>query len=276
MYDLESRPTPARSAKQSRTLAVSRAPLDDLIGELDHVVVRQQQPSPRAQYRESAAEVYRQARVAERSRLSRDLHDSASQHVAVLLLNAKLLERHLTSFEGERQLARLVGHIDRLAESMHQVVHDLRPRPLEKGDLPGAIETHLEEWSCLTGIATRFECGSPVFSTPQVALTLFRVVQESLTNVVKHASGASLVIVRLSRKRGRLVLGVTDNGSGLPAQSLSHTDCQTQRRFGVTGMRERLAHLSGTLRLFSPTKRGLTLCAIVPEASLGAWNRERP
>jgi two-component system NarL family sensor kinase len=143
----------------------------------------------------------------------------------------------------------------------------LYPPMLEEMGLRSAIPWYLEGFSARSGIKSSFDVPTDFGRQPRDSeLALFRVLQESLTNVHRH-SGSEIAHVRLSVKDGMCVLEIEDQGKGIPAELLeqSSQDWMGAPGVGVRGMNERMRQLGGRLELVS-TKSGTTVCARVPAA----------
>jgi len=204
----------------------------------------------------------------ERRRIGRDLHDSLGQSLAVL----KMKLDSLVSVVGKRtddEAADDVAQCIRLTEDsikeLRTISYLLYPPMLEEMGLKSAIPWYLDGFSARSGIKTTLEVATDFTRLPREAeLALFRVFQESLTNVHRH-SGSPTAEVRLFSKGGMGVLEVRDRGKGLPPGLLeeSSQDWMGQLGVGLRGMNERMRQLGGTLELTS-TKEGTTVRAMVP------------
>jgi len=149
--------------------------------------------------------------------------------------------------------------VDDAIATVGRVTRELRPGILKDFGLAAAIESQGEDFAQRTGIGCNIVCPDhdldPGYDT---ALALFRVFQEALTNVSKHAR-ASEVNVRLMQEGDQVVLDITDNGCGLAA-----TDLRKPRSFGLRGIRERLSSLGGRLELNPVVPHGTRLTLRTP------------
>jgi signal transduction histidine kinase len=195
------------------------------------------------------------AALEERQRLARELHDSVSQVLYAIALNAAAAERFLASDPG--RLEHLVGDVHRLAEvglaEMRALIFELRPESLESEGLVAAIEKQVAAVRARYRLAIRATLGQE----PDVPLAMkegvYRVAQEALHNVAKHAR-AQTVDVALAADAVNLVLRVSDDGQGFdPAQPFPG-------HLGVQSMRERAVALGGTLEVDSVPGRGTRVC----------------
>src|SRR5918998_899297 len=193
--------------------------------------------------------------VEERNRLAREIHDTLAQGLTAPALQLDSADALLDAgSEGAHEPLRRALSLTRsnLDEARRSVL-DLRAAPLEGRSLPEALKTLLDRWEAETGVATRFGTvnGSRPLP-PRVELALYRVCQEALTNVARHAH-ASRVTVRLVATPGAVRLVVRDDGDGFDPSSA------TDDRHGIVGMRERVEMLGGSLRIESGPEEGASV-----------------
>ena len=197
----------------------------------------------------------------ERERIARDVHDVLGGTLVAMKFEMSLLESKLDSNPARaRERAHNVGcMVNDAIATVGRVTRELRPGILKDFGLAAAIESHGEDFAQRTGIICNIVCPDhdldPGYDT---ALALFRVFQEALTNVSKHAR-ASEVNVRLMQEGDQVVLDITDNGCGLAA-----TDLRKPRSFGLRGIRERLTSLGGRLELSPVVPHGTRLTLRTP------------
>jgi signal transduction histidine kinase len=140
-----------------------------------------------------------------------------------------------------------------------RVARELRPGILKEFGLPAAIESLAEDFSQHIGVTCRVHCDQDLEPDADTSLALFRIVQETLTNIAKHAH-ASLVVVRLKREKGSIALELRDNGRGI-----SETDMAKPKSFGLRGIRERVHSLAGEFTIASGEHGGTYIRLRVPE-----------
>ena len=198
----------------------------------------------------------------ERLRLARDLHDHAGQHVMSLKLGLVRLKRHVSDDAGRHILSGLVEQVDVAARDLHRLASELRPAALEEFGLPVALHTQLDDWSEMTGVAVRFQSvGTAVHLRAEAEETLYRLAQEALTNIAKHAVGADVVTMLLQYGIGHVALTIEDDGCGFEQESGGLGLISGRGRFGLIGMRERLALVGGEVEIESTSGRGTTVFA---------------
>jgi signal transduction histidine kinase len=203
----------------------------------------------------------------ERLRLSRELHDQMGQLVTALLLGLRALRRGERAADWTEGLLELEALTDRIAREIQQLALELRAPALENLGLRLALQSHLEDWSAQHGIETDFQVvGIEGERFPlEVEIALYRVVQEGLTNVIKHAD-ASRVSLLLERRRGFLSVILEDDGKGFDPDAVPAAS-ETAKRLGLRGMRERVSLLGGRLDIEARPGAGATLFARIPDAA---------
>lgn len=203
----------------------------------------------------------------ERRRIGRDLHDSVGQYLVGLKMKVDSLKSaaERTQREDFSELAECSQMIEEAIKEVRTISYILFPPMLEELGLKSAIPWYLEGFTKRSGIKTTFEI-SPEFDRirSDLELALFRVLQESLTNVHRH-SGSSTALVRLYSHGPTVVLQVTDSGKGTQTKNLESPAYDLMGAFGVglRGMSERMRHLRGELEI-SSTDGGTTITATLP------------
>ena len=208
-------------------------------------------------------------REEERTRIARELHDELGQMLTGVKLDAMWLASRLS---GEQpgivgKVASMSQLIDETLDAVRRVAADLRPVMLDDLGLVAAVEWLVEEFGKRTGIIIQFEmdveerqckCQGADRLNTEVATAVFRIVQECLTNISRHAE-AEHVLISLDCHNDKLMLLLSDDGKGIAvANEGKHNS------YGVIGMRERAHSLGGTLHLLSIPGGGTTVVAIIP------------
>ncbi len=200
----------------------------------------------------------------ERRRIARDLHDHLGQQMTALRLN---LEGLKTTSESGRQLRDRIEQTDRIAERLDADVEflawELRPAGLDDIGLPGALSKFLREWSNHYGIAAELHVTGLDRQRlgQETETSLYRIAQEALNNIFKHARAARADVL-LERRDGQVVMIIEDDGVGFdPTATLRQSD---DRGLGVIGMHERAALAGGTLDIESEVGKGTTIFVRVP------------
>lgn len=203
------------------------------------------------------------AQEEERHRIARELHDEAGQALTSMMVGLRLLEKEVE--RPETLLARLADlkrMTDGVLEDLHRLAMDLRPASLDHVGLVAALRQYVELYSRQHGLAVQFESvGLDGERLPtEVEIALYRIVQEALTNVVRHAR-ATRTDVLLERRGDRLVAIVEDDGAGFDPEAAVQNS-----RLGLFGMRERAEMLAGTLAIESAPGSGTTVFVEIPYA----------
>jgi signal transduction histidine kinase len=201
-----------------------------------------------------------QIKELERKRIAREIHDDLGQNLLALRIEGEMLaartrssHRHLHGRARET-----LQQIDTIIKSVRQIINDLRPTVLDLG-LSAAVEWQVNQFERRTGIPCELRNEQGEIALPDhCATAFFRILQESLTNVVRHAN-ATRVWVELSLHDGWLSLMVRDNGCGLPPGG--HLKSGS---FGLVGIEERVIILGGTCSVFSKPGGGTTVTVSAP------------
>jgi PAS domain S-box-containing protein len=197
----------------------------------------------------------------ERRRIARELHDEAGQLMASLLVGLRALDDATAIDEAKAQSRRLRAVAVKALDEVGRLVRGLHSSVLEDHGLAVALQRYVAEYSTTHNIAVELTLDAPDACNllPAVQLAVFRVVQEALTNVVKH-SGATAIRVRVARSASGLKTTIADNGQGFQADAVS---ADAAAHLGLQSMRERAAILGGTLRVRSGA-RGTTISVRLP------------
>lgn len=194
-------------------------------------------------------------RDAERRRIARDLHDDLGQHLLALGIDAgSLAACHPALHQPLEQLQERIQHATR---ALRAIVHDLPAEALDAG-LESAVQRQIDQFSRLSGIRCRLDAEPDAFATPDggIEAVLYRVLQESLSNIVRHAQ-ASEVCVGLCRQEHSLSLTVRDNGVGLPQPT-------ARRGHGLRGIAQRVSEAGGRFDIASTPGTGTALTMSFP------------
>ena len=200
----------------------------------------------------------------ERSRIARDIHDQLGQQMTALRMNLELLasraEHDDLLAEQAVRTQRLAGELDK---SVDFLTWDLRPAALDHLGLAAALAKLASDWSERFNIAVEFDDGdTQSLRLPrEVEANLYRLAQEALHNVLKHAN-ATRVAISVQRRRGHLVLVIEDNGRGFDATATDSRE--SNGGLGLVSMRERGALIGGTVEIESAVGTGTTIFVTVP------------
>jgi PAS domain S-box-containing protein len=202
----------------------------------------------------------------ERRRIARDMHDSLGQQLTALRLK-------LASMKNERFVdGRIAESLETLQEMGRRIdsevnflVWELRPTVLDDLGLVSAIESYFREWSKHSGVPSEFHAGSFPRNgrlDPITETNLYRITQEALNNVYKHAKARNASVV-IEMRKGELVLVIEDDGIGFETDGIGRVK-ESGRGLGLIGMRERAAIIGGTVEIESASGSGTTVFVRVP------------
>ena len=201
------------------------------------------------------------AQEAERRRLALELHDETGQALTSILLGLKAIGAAKTAEDAQRAEADVRALVVQALQDVRTLAVELRPSALDDFGLGPALERLAQTFAERSGIDTSVEATLEARLPTEVETTLYRIVQEALSNVVKHA-GATHVSVIVGRRGSSVVAIVEDDGVGFAAGDVR------EDALGLLGMRERLALVGGTLEIESADGAGTTVAAQVPAGSV--------
>ena len=202
----------------------------------------------------------------ERKHISRELHDEISQILTGINVRLAALKMEAMADAGElkRKIARTQRLVERSVAAVHRFAMELRPAMLDDLGLVPALLTYLKEFRKRTGLPIRFTTVTLIHIEPLDSLqrtVLYRVVQEALTNVAKHAQ-ASLVKVSITAPPGAICMEIADNGKSFAVENA--LGAKRRRRLGLIGMRERAEMVGGTFAIESVAGQGTTVRVQIP------------
>jgi len=217
----------------------------------------------REQWREELLRKVISAQEDERRRLARELHDETSQTLSALAMK---LETALAAWPTNASRDRLLEAKSltvRTLEELHRLIFDLRPSVLDDLGLLSAIRWYAERHLERRGLTVRFEfSGVETRMPPELETALFRVAQETITNIAKHAH-ADTVLIQILERDDRIAIEIEDDGEGFDPASLPPPAAR-ERGLGLLGMRERVELFGGTIEIDSAPGRGTRVAIAVP------------
>jgi len=274
--------------KGLRRLHTKKIPLYNDSGQPQYLVGISEDITERKQAEEELRSAYRQlrdlthrletARETERQRIARELHDEFGQALTGMKLDLSWLGTKLARLRPaatRKQLVKktqsLIASVDALIDSVRETATSLRPGMLDDLGLIPALDWLTKDFSRRTGIACEVDIGPGVAHaqlSDESSTGLFRIVQELLTNVIRHAD-ASAVHIRLLETDKLLLLELTDNGTGIAPQQITRS-----RSLGLRGMKERAILLGGSFTITGAPGVGTTARISLPKASLLTTSKE--
>jgi PAS domain S-box-containing protein len=210
-------------------------------------------------------------REEERTHIAREVHDELGQTLTALKMDLAWLDKRMAEISDsgeleqfEAKISALPGRVDAIIATVRKIATELRPPVLDDLGLEAAIEWQIQEFEKRTGIKCRYTGNSKHMELgPDRATAVFRIFQETLTNIVRHAD-ATQVNIHLREEGDKLVLEVQDNGRGMTGRELSGS-----RSLGLLGMRERATMLDGEVNIIGRQGKGTTVGVRIPIQSSG-------
>lgn len=199
-------------------------------------------------------------REEERAHMAREIHDELGQLLTVLKMDVSWLNKRVVPTEPgiKEKFTELLEMLDTTVKTVRRIASELRPTLLDDLGLVAAMEWHLEEFEKRSGIAKEFNTSvTEVTIDDSMKIGLFRILQESLTNVARH-SHAQKVNVGLEKNNGHIILKITDNGKGFD------TSRTTRKTLGLLGMKERTEMMGGEYQIKSKPGEGTVVEVKVP------------
>lgn len=200
-------------------------------------------------------------REEERLKMSREIHDELGQQLTVMKMDVSWLHKKLgkTDEAVKKKTEALKGMLDETVKSVRRISSELRPSVLDDMGLAVAIEWHLAEFEKRSGVKTKLnKTDKELVLTDAMKIGLFRIVQESLTNVARYAE-AKNVVVSLGQNENDLLLSIKDDGVGFDKEKIA-----TKKTLGILGMKERTNMMGGEYEIKSIPGNGTTVTVKIP------------
>ncbi len=203
------------------------------------------------------------AKEEERRRIARELHDEMGQALSAIKINLKALGRLAGADGASERVADALALVDAIIGNVRELSLDLRPPLLDELGLVAALRGYAEGQSVRSGVEIAVEANADGGDIPaEIAITAFRIVQESIHNVLRHA-GARRATVSVRRDPARLTLAVRDDGAGFDLDEALER-AASGRHLGLLGMRERVEALGGSFEIETAPGQGTAVHARIP------------
>ena len=199
-----------------------------------------------------------QVRENERIAISRDLHDDLGQALTAVKIDLGFIKKNVEAPEIAARISKVSDLVGDTIKTVQRITAQLRPDIIEDLGLVAAIDWHSNEFSQRTGIKVFCDMDTSIELHPEPSLIIYRIVQESLTNIARH-SKASTVEIKLAKKEGNVILYISDNGIGI-------TDVQrtAKNAFGLISMKERADSMGGTFSIGNNNDKGTVITLSIP------------
>jgi len=195
------------------------------------------------------------AKIRENERLSiaRDLHDELGQALTAVKIDLGIIKQKVTDSEVVSRINNVTTLVGDTIKSVQRITSQLRPEIIDDLGLEAAIEWYTKEFSDRNGINILLNLDDSIIIAPENALTLFRIMQESLTNIARH-SKATQAEISLNKCRENIYFRLSDNGIGI-----SESEINSRNSFGIIGIKERAASMGGSCRIYTNKKNHGTI-----------------
>lgn len=208
----------------------------------------------------------------ERRRIAQELHDEAGQALTGIKMNLEWVEKELAPSEKaiREKIEEVKSQVGKIMEELRRLSYDLRPAILDELGLVPTLRWYIEEYSKRTRTAVHLQTtGLQKRLSAKVEILLYRVIQEALTNVAKHAQAES-VVLSLEKKDVHIHLYITDDGKGFEVKRYFSSPPMIRRGLGILGMKERVELAGGTFFIDSDLGQGTRISIKVPIVKRGS------
>lgn len=199
-----------------------------------------------------------QARENERLNIARDLHDDLGQALTAVKIDLGLIKQNVSDDVVIQKINMVSALVGETIKTVQRLTSQLRPEIIDDLGLEAAIKWYTKEFAQRNGIEIDLDMDSGISISPEDSLTVFRIMQESLTNIARH-SGANRVDIKLIDEDGIINFRISDNGVGITEDSLN-----SNKSYGIIGMKERASSLAGTCDIYSENGKGTIINLIFP------------
>jgi signal transduction histidine kinase len=251
-------------ARKNQMLAFTNQQLEDLVNDrtADLVVHQQQLQGTNQRLRQLSGHM-EELREQERRAIAREIHDELAQSLSAIKLEISTLLPAAANQPLHQGLLEVKHQVDHTLETVQRILSALRPQVLDELGLEAALEWLVNDFSRRSGIDTTLFCSLDLVPLPVTLSTcLFRITQEALTNILRHA-GANCVKVCAQLEKNQIHLSIKDNGRGITTERRNAGDS-----FGLLGMEERTSLCGGHFMITCPTEGGTLVAADFPLISL--------
>jgi len=213
-----------------------------------------------SQLRELSAHL-QNIREEERLHIAREIHDELGQQLTGIKMDMVWLKKRISSEDQvvNEKINTTLQLLDQTIQTVRKIATELRPSILDDLGLLESLKWQSQEFSKKTGLPVDFDCETIESTiTPDITIGLFRIFQESLTNITRHAN-ANGVMASLRLENDQIILAISDDGKGFDSRSIGH-----KKTLGLLGMKERMIMMGGTYKIESQPGKGTQVTVIVP------------
>jgi PAS domain S-box-containing protein len=203
-----------------------------------------------------------EVREEERLALARDLHDELGQALTAVNIDLVMIKKKITNNEIALKIEKISALVNNTIKSVQRITSNLRPEIINDLGLDEAIELYAQEFSERSGIEVFLIIDPEIVFHYKTALNIYRIVQESLTNISRHAK-ATKVVIKLKKTFDSVCIKISDNGIGINEDFI-----KSKQSFGIMSMKERATSLGGTFEIYHGIKNGTEIKLILPLQNL--------
>ena len=204
------------------------------------------------------SEYVEKARENERIAISRELHDDLGQALTAVKIDLALIKQHVSDGEVVLKINKVSDLVSETIKSVQRLTSQLRPPILDDLGLLAAIEWYTEEFAQRIGFKVSLDMDSGIAIPTDASLIIFRIMQESLTNIARH-SRATRADIRINKTGDCINFCISDNGIGIPENEI-----KSKKSFGIISMRERAASMGGTFDIYNENGCGTIIKITFP------------
>jgi len=204
------------------------------------------------------AQYTEKARESERKMIARELHDELGQALTAVKIDLRIIKQHISDQEVNLKIDKTSDLVGETIKTVQRLTSQLRPEIIDDLGLNAAIKWYTKEFAQRNGIEIFLDMDSEIAISPDDSLTLFRIMQESLTNVARH-SKANHVVIKLIHENGIVNFRISDNGIGI-----SDHEINAKKSFGIIGIKERASSLAGSCEIYSEDGYGTIINLTFP------------
>ena len=192
-------------------------------------------------------------REEERVSIARELHDDLGQALTAVKIDLGIIRQGIYNNEIEKRIIKTEALVSNTIKTVQKITFELRPKIIDDLGLEAGIEWYTAEFSERNGIEVNLNIDSEISVSPDISIVVFRIMQESLTNVVRHAH-ATKVDIKMAKYNNSINFVLTDNGIGI-----SESKLKSKTSFGLIGMKERADSVGGKLEIYKNNNHGTSL-----------------
>lgn len=189
----------------------------------------------------------------ERVNIARELHDDLGQALTAVKIDLGIIRQSIPDKKIEKRIIKTEALVSDTIKTVQKITFQLRPNIIDDLGLKAGIEWYTSEFSKRTGIKVNLDIDSEISVSPEISIAIFRIMQESLTNVVRHAQ-AKIVDIQMVKISNSINFNLNDDGTGITESRL-----KSKTSFGLIGMKERANSIGGKLEIFKNNKGGTSL-----------------